>query len=419
MSRILALVCLVSLSVVPTARAAVIVVDTNEDGVTGPLCDLRDAITAANNDNPVGGCTEVDPSGADVIDLSDLTGVIELEGGVLPTFQSDVTLRGPGADLLVIDGLDTSAMVIVENGTLTVEGLTLANGSTGGRGGCIAVADASLVLRDSRVTGCAAANGGGIAIDDGSIARIERTLVDANTASNSGAGLIVAESLVAIDDSTFSGNVAQQVGGGIANFGADAGNVTSHTRIHSSTIIDNGGTSGGNLYTDDDPDVETFLTHVLLAAPKAGGNCGGGAVTSQGWNLSTDSTCALAETGDLPSTPADITTTFADNGGPTPTHALLAGSAAIDGGNPAGCTDAAGAPIAFDQRGPGFPRRTDGDLDGTYECDIGAFETAPEPFAALTGVASWMALACVRQRRRRGNAHASAAAPISSVAANA
>lgn len=34
------------------SRAAVIVVDTLADGITGPLCDIRDAISAANLDPP-------------------------------------------------------------------------------------------------------------------------------------------------------------------------------------------------------------------------------------------------------------------------------------------------------------------------------------------------------------------------------
>jgi hypothetical protein len=59
-----------------------------------------------------------------------------------------------------------------------------------------------------------------------------------------------------------------------------------------------------------------------------------------------------------------------DYGGPTETHALLLGSAAIDGGDPAGCTDFWGAPLTIDQRG--FTRPVG------LTCDIGAFE-APEP----------------------------------------
>ena len=55
---------------------------------------------------------------------------------------------------------------------------------------------------------------------------------------------------------------------------------------------------------------------------------------------------------------------LANNGGPTQTHAFLAGSPAIDAGNPAGCTDHLGNPLAADQRG--MPR------DG--RCDMGAYE---------------------------------------------
>jgi hypothetical protein len=58
---------------------------------------------------------------------------------------------------------------------------------------------------------------------------------------------------------------------------------------------------------------------------------------------------------------------LANNGGPTQTHALLAGSPAIDTG------DDAGAP-AFDQRGAGFPRRKDGNGDRRPAVDVGAFE---------------------------------------------
>ena len=56
---------------------------------------------------------------------------------------------------------------------------------------------------------------------------------------------------------------------------------------------------------------------------------------------------------------------LANNGGPTQTHALLAGSPAIDRGNNTG------AP-ATDQRGVARPR--DGDGNGSLVVDIGAFE---------------------------------------------
>ncbi|MCS7222228.1 MAG: choice-of-anchor Q domain-containing protein [Anaerolineae bacterium] len=83
-------------------------------------------------------------------------------------------------------------------------------------------------------------------------------------------------------------------------------------------------------------------------------------MTSQGHNLSDDATCAawLTASGDLNHTDPRLGP-LQDNGGPTPTHALLPGSPAINAGTNVGCppTDQRGVPR------PQGPR-----------CDIGAFE---------------------------------------------
>jgi CSLREA domain-containing protein len=76
-----------------------------------------------------------------------------------------------------------------------------------------------------------------------------------------------------------------------------------------------------------------------------------------------------------------------DNGGPTHTHALLAGSPAIDAGNSRGCTDNWGAPLQTDQRG--FIRPVGGGRDPEVRkiCDIGAHEynsTGPCPPPEIT-----------------------------------
>lgn len=106
------------------------------------------------------------------------------------------------------------------------------------------------------------------------------------------------------------------------------------------------------------------------------------AVTSAGNNLedSSPSTCHFTAGGDLVGMPAGLGP-LADNGGPGPTHALLANSPAIDHIPVAACTDqqAMPRPVATDERG--VPRGLDG------HCDIGAYEFAPAE-VALTASAS-------------------------------
>lgn len=385
----------------PAARAAVIAVETSADGAVGPLCGLRDAIVAANEDRPVGGCDEGDP-GADVIDLTglpELPDVILLDSD-LPPIVDDVTLLGPGADQLTVSGQDASAVIAVGGGDVVIEGLTLADGVSG-RGGCLSIQGfdppPTLLLRDARVTSCAGFNGGGIAVD-GADVRIERCLVDANaTTGNSGGGLVHGGGRLEIVNSTFSGNAttgANRPGGGVASFAAESGPATVLV-VHGSTFAGNGATAaGGNLFVA--AGVSATLTHTLLAEAVSGGNCAG-AITSAGHNLSDDSSCVFVGEGDL-ETAADLDV-LADNGGPTSTRALLAGSAAIDGGA-ATCPDPDGATLATDQRGAGFPRRTDGDLDGQARCDIGAFEVAPEPAASALAAGAAGMLAWLARRRR-------------------
>lgn len=71
--------------------------------------------------------------------------------------------------------------------------------------------------------------------------------------------------------------------------------------------------------------------------------------------------------------------TLINNGGPTMTHALLAGSPALDAGDDcvtqaAHCGDANVPQLNTDQRGAGFSRASDGNNDATATVDIGAFE---------------------------------------------
>jgi len=91
-----------------------------------------------------------------------------------------------------------------------------------------------------------------------------------------------------------------------------------------------------------------------------------------GGNLDSDGSCNLTDPTDLPNSDP-LLGPLQDNGGPTPTHALLPGSPAIDAIPHADCTyDDDGnpatpeVPLATDQRGVARPQ--------WIGCDIGAFE---------------------------------------------
>ena len=96
-----------------------------------------------------------------------------------------------------------------------------------------------------------------------------------------------------------------------------------------------------------------------------------GTLTSFGNNLMrNDDNCTV--NGSAPTVTIPMLGPPQNNGGPTQTHAPLAGSPAIDAGEILGCRDNLGALLLKDQRG--FRRTLDGNRDGTAQCDIGAVE---------------------------------------------
>ena len=99
------------------------------------------------------------------------------------------------------------------------------------------------------------------------------------------------------------------------------------------------------------------LVNSVLSGNAPGGNCSD-MVTDAGHNLSSDASCVFTNSGSMNSTDPKLGS-LTNNGGPTLTMALLAGSPAIDAG------DTSLAPTS-DQRG--FPR------PAGLAADIGAFE---------------------------------------------
>jgi hypothetical protein len=121
------------------------------------------------------------------------------------------------------------------------------------------------------------------------------------------------------------------------------------------------GASGGTI----------TVTNSIIATSGVS-NCSG-AVTSAGYNLSSDLSCGFTAVGDAQGVDAKLGP-FTNNGGMTKTLLPLAGSPAIDAGKP-GC-------VGTDQRGKARP--VDGDGNGSVACDKGAVEVSTPVARAFT-----------------------------------
>ncbi len=331
------------------------VTNTNDSGPGS----LRQAILDANAQ-----------SGMEEVVFGDTSGTIMLTSGEL-LIDDSLVIRGPGAAKLTIDGNDTFQVFGVNAGVVRIDGLTL----TGGAGQWGAVFNrADLTVTDSAIHGNSGVSAGGLYNESSGSLTVVNSTVSGNQAGGleGGGGIHNDGGTTTISNSTISGNTAAggPVSGAIRN--ARGGALT----ITDSTISDS---NGAGLVNDvlQGPS-EVVLTNSIIASQAAGPDCVG-AVISDGYNLDSDGTCNLIQATDLPGTDPQLGP-LADNGGPTLTHALSAGSPAIDSGyylfgDQWKCPDydAPEVPRLLDQRG--MQRPLDGNADDEAWCDRGAFET--------------------------------------------
>lgn len=359
-------------------------------------CTLRAAIMETNA--LIGPDTITLPSAIYTLTIPN-AGPYEPASGDLDVWE-DLTIRGDGAATTIIQACNSGVgpctgidrVFHLSGGTIEISGVTVRNGSTsgdypGGRGGGIFVSAYTAVqLVDVHVTDSAADNGGGIyQMGAGGTLTLTNVTISRNTATRFGGGIWSASVLrvdrsifsgnhglwgggirvdggeLEITNSTFSGNTADEFGGGVF--------VNDTTTIQSSTLADNVAPSGASLFVGGTTAVATLRNTVITSN---GVDCGttSSTIASAGHNVSSDTSCNLAGTGDLSATDP-LLGPLADNGGPTYTHALLEGSPAIDAGDNANCP-------TVDQRGASRPQGAG--------CDIGAFEigelTTPSPTPA-------------------------------------
>jgi hypothetical protein len=284
---------------------------------------------------------------------------------------SGVTVRAShGGNGAIYNGLGTltlSDSVVSGNGvggidneaTLTVE-RTIIRGNFGAAGPGI-VSAGSLVVLDSTIADNIGDFGGGVLVLFGT-ATLTNTTVSGNTAVYGGgisAGVCLlgcTSAAVFLDNVTITNNsVSTGDGGGVVVFG-DGGDAYSTLSMRN-TVVAGNSDQGGQA-----PDCGTL----------------GAVVISEGYNLIGNATgCSIFGdvTGNLTGMSAKLGA-LQDNGGPTPTHAPLAGSPLIDAGNPA--VPGSGSPACepADQRGVTRPQGV--------RCDIGAVEVGGVPPTSTT-----------------------------------
>ncbi|HEU4461774.1 MAG TPA: choice-of-anchor Q domain-containing protein [Solirubrobacterales bacterium] len=365
-------------------------------------------------------------TGADTIPI-EVTGTIQL-GSPLQVIFDPVSIFGPGAGQLEVRRADAAGAGFsifgfsTDAGGSYVSGLTVSNGQAAFGGG-IRNAEGSLELSGVRVKGNEAvaaggaddrAEGGGVysegpltvhaSLISGNVARasdgttetvaagggvaafhsltVGTTTVSGNRAEASGGGgIAVAQGgglltpdETEIDLSTISGNSVAAEDGGAQTVAVGGGITVFEAKLTSVTVTGNSATSSGGAFG---ANLDAFMTAVvrntILSRPLGeAGNCNGETV-SGGYNLDEDGSCEFEAGSDLVKVAAGLDPILRDNGGLTPTHALLSGSIAIDRGASFG--------NGLDQRGAARPSDFPAisNKEGGDGSDIGAFELQVPP----------------------------------------
>ncbi|MCX7060606.1 MAG: choice-of-anchor D domain-containing protein [Gammaproteobacteria bacterium] len=362
-----------------TAEAATIAVSSQSSTVGNAydgddsLCSLVGAIINANTDSQGGdpGCAS--GSGADTIVLPpnvafNLTQTNHTNVGTngLPGISSAITIEGNGSRILrFIGGGGTPAFRIfrvASNGQLTLNRVTIQFGRAG--------------------------NGAGVLVQRGGGLTVNRSVFSTNNTSGGDGGALHVEEQanVTLNNSTLSGNFAFGIGGAIYSRGTTSLNQVTVTQNTASDIgglaIEGGAITlsnsivSGNGGLGDQPTVSADEIYVFDASAMFADNnlLGRSERTNQQSFFGIGPIYGNSRTATVDGThptalDSILNTTLASNGGPTQTHALVAGSPAINAANPL-FTDSmptVGSSLRRDQRGFVL-------ASGDTRRDIGAFE---------------------------------------------
>jgi len=240
--------------IIHTQAATITVTNKNDSGPGS----LRQALTSAND--------------GDTINFA-VTGTITLTSGGL-VIDKSVTISGPGADRLAIDGNQAQFQCVFgvfPGKTVTISGLTVTNGDFG-----ICNGEASLTVSNCVVSGNAS---GGLGNSDSNYGgAVSLTIANSIISDNSGPGVV-----------------------NEAHHGPANGNPRQHTAYHSApkrtegsggslTIVDStvSGSSGVGVYNTSYGSATTTILNSTLSGNYAGPEWGGGGgISTSGFEGST------------------------------------------------------------------------------------------------------------------------------------
>lgn len=356
-------------------------------------CSLRGAIQVANSHPGVDGI-DIDLPAGSVINLT----------GALPNITEGVSIAGLGPNAVTVrrntSGNYRIFTITAATGVVTLSGMTISNGLafvdggggvknegggtvnvTGatlsanfahiGGGGVVNASSGTVNITNSTLSGNSSGRGGGIANEGTGAVNVNSCMLTNNSTGGHGGGIYLQNGITNVVNCTLSANSADE-GGGI---GAVGGTLN----LSNSTLGGNAANSGGGMFKSTGTmNVRSSIIALNIAigsSPDVQGT-----VVTGGFNLigkSNGSTGFTAPTDQMGTVAAPLDPKLGalqNNGGPTQSIALLAGSPAIDKGTSSGLT----GNLTTDQRGAGFPRKVEdpgvANAAGSDGTDVGAFE---------------------------------------------
>jgi hypothetical protein len=271
---------------------------------------------------------------------------------------ASLTLAGSGASTTTVSAQNASAVFTIDNGTVTIIGLTITRGDTPGNGGGVDnVAGIVTLTNDSIVDNTAGGGGGGVS-NFGTVTLTGDTLAG-NLADNQspsapgvGGGFATAEGTAILTNDTLSSNGAWATGGGIYD---GPGHLTLIDDTFSSNSVYGESGFGSDISGEGDVSAANSIFNDSASCQ--------GTITDGGYNVEEDDSCGFGATSVVNSSTINLASSLASNGSSGPeTLAIGPNSSAYEEVPNGACSP------SMDERAdprPGIPGQN---------CDAGAYE---------------------------------------------